>query len=118
MTVGYLRLERNSSCHSLFTEAQSLYFLLKVRRARVIKTNFENNEKKNKTTFIFLFRAPRSPNKTTSFYRLFLSLHLFFYFYKIQFVKYYKNKKATCKDSQGRLIGVATVTQERFSFKD
>ena len=95
--------------------SQSLYFLLRVRRARVIKTDFENKEKKNKaTSTFFLSRAPRSPNKTTSVYRLFLSLLIFFYFYKIQFVKYYKNKKATCKDSQGRLTGVATVTQERF----
>ena len=95
--------------------SQSLYFLLRVRRARVIKTDFENKEKKNKaTSTFFLSRAPRSPNKTTSVYRLFLSLLIFFYFYKIQFVKYYKNKKATCKDSQGRLTGVATVTRERF----
>ena len=95
--------------------SQSLYFLLRVRRARVVKTDFENKETKNKaTSTFFLSRALRSPNKTTSVYRLFLSLLLFFYFYKIQFVKYCKNKKATCKDSQGRLTGVATVTQERF----
>ena len=82
----------------------------------MIETDFENKEKKNKTTsFFFLARAPRSPNKkkrlSTGYY-----CHCNYF---LTFIKFsLKNKKAACKDSQGRLIGMATVTQERFSFKD
>ena len=68
--------------------SQSLYFLFKVRRARVIETDFENKEKKNKTTsFFFLLGLRARRIKKTSEYRLFLSLQLFFNFYKIQFEK-------------------------------
>ena len=95
--------------------SQSLYFLFKVRRARVIETDFENKEKKNKTTsFFFLLglRARRIKKRLSTGY----SCHCNYF---LTFIKFsLKNKKATCKDSQGRLIGVATVPQERFSFKD
>ena len=64
--------------------SQSLYFLLRVRRARVIKTDFENKEKKNKATSTFFFlglRARRIKQRLCTGY----SCHCSYFFTFIKF---------------------------------